>query len=214
MGQGYFIDLSAVALVGYLVGAIPFSYLAGKVFAGLDLREHGSGNLGATNSFRLLGPKIAIGVLIGDVAKGFLPVYFAAQIAPENVVPTNWLMLVGAFSAVLGHMFSPYVKFSGGKGVATATGAYLALAPAAIGISAVIFFLVFAAKRIVSLASMAGAVTLPVAIYVLDWTGVVPSHSSLFIVSVLVAIVMLGKHHSNIKRLLAGEEPALQRTRR
>ena len=214
MGQGQIIDISTVGLISYLVGAIPFSFLAGKAFGGIDLRKHGSGNLGASNTFRSLGPRIAVGVLILDVAKGFFPVYFAAQMAPRGVVPDHWLMLVAAFFAVVGHMFSPYVRFGGGKGVATATGAFLALSPAAIGVTVVIFAFVFAAKRIVSLASIAGAVALPIVVFVLDRTNVAPSHWSLFAVSVLMTLVMLVKHHSNIKRLLAGEEPVLQRTRR
>ena len=208
------IDIVVVAVASYLIGAVPFSYLAGKAFAGLDLRRHGSGNLGASNTFRLLGPRIAVAVLIGDVAKGFVPVFFAGAIAPRGVMPVHWLMLVAAFFAVLGHMFSPYVRFSGGKGVATTTGAFLALSPIAIGATFVIFILVFAARRIVSLASITSAAALPVVVLVLDRTGLSRSHWSLLAVSILIAVVMLAKHHSNIKRLLAGEEPALQRTRR
>ncbi|MEJ2721463.1 MAG: glycerol-3-phosphate 1-O-acyltransferase PlsY [bacterium] len=208
------LDSIVVAVVAYLAGAIPFSYIAGKVFAGIDLREHGSGNLGASNTFRLLGGKIAVGVLLGDMAKGFLPVYFAASIAPTGTVPEHWLMLVAAFFAVIGHLFSAFVGFSGGKGIATTAGALLALSPPVFLVSFVVFAVVFAAKRIVSLASLAGAVTLPVAVFVLDRTGIVPSHWSLQVVSILITIAVVAKHHSNIKRLLAGEEPALHRSKR
>ena len=103
---------------------------------------------------------------------------------------------------------------SRGKGVATTTGAFLALSPAALGVTFVVFAVTFAAKRIVSLASITSAAALPVVVFVLDKTGAAPSHWSLLAASVLIAVVMLAKHHSNIKRLLAGEEPVLQRTRR
>ncbi|UCG52986.1 MAG: glycerol-3-phosphate 1-O-acyltransferase PlsY [Candidatus Latescibacterota bacterium] len=207
------IDLLIVAIVGYLAGAIPFSYIAGKVFAGIDLRKHGSGNLGASNTFRLLGAKIAIGVLVGDVGKGFLPVYFAPACGLTGTIADHWLMLAAAFFAVVGHMFSVFVGFSGGKGVATAAGAYLALAPLALLITFVVFAVVFAGKRIVSLASLSGAVALPIIVVLLNVTGIAISHWSLLAVSILITIVVLVKHHSNIKRLLAGEEPALGRTR-
>ncbi len=207
-------DLIVVGVVAYLAGSIPFSYIAGKTFAGIDLREHGSGNLGASNTFRLLGGKVAAVVLILDIAKGFLPVYFAASIAPRGGVPEHWLMLLAAFFAVIGHMFSVFVRFSGGKGIATTAGALLALSPPVFLVSFVVFALVFAAKRIVSLASLSGAVALPFAVFVLDRTGIAPSHWSLQAVSILITLVVVGKHHSNIRRLIAGEEPALQRTKR
>jgi glycerol-3-phosphate acyltransferase PlsY len=214
MAAGAIVDVGLVGLAAYLIGAIPFSYIAGKTFARIDLREHGSGNLGASNTFRLLGSRIAVAVLAGDVAKGFVPVFLASWMAPYDSVPAHWLMLVAALMAVLGHMFSPYVRFSGGKGVATTTGAFLALSPAALGVTFIVFAAVFAARRIVSLASISSAAALPIVVFALDRTGVSKAHWSLLTVSILIAVVMLVKHHSNIKRLLAGEEPALQRTRR
>jgi glycerol-3-phosphate acyltransferase PlsY len=208
------VDLIVVGVVAYLSGAIPFSYIAGKTFAGIDLREHGSGNLGASNTFRLLGPKVALAVLIGDVAKGFLPVYFAPSIAPLATVSGQWLMLVAAFFAVIGHMFSVFLRFSGGKGIATTAGVLLALSPPAFLGSFVVFAGVFVAKRIVSLASLAASVALPIVVIVLDKTGIAPSHWSLLAVSILITLVVVGKHHSNIRRLMAGEEPELQRKKR
>jgi glycerol-3-phosphate acyltransferase PlsY len=208
------LDIVVVVLVSYLAGAISFSYIAGRVFGGIDLRRHGSGNLGASNTYRLLGARIAFAVLAGDVAKGFVPVYFAPLYAPSNAVSGHWLMLVAGFFAVIGHMYSVVVGFQGGKGVATAAGVFLALSPLGLLVTAAVFAAVFAARRIVSLASITGAVVLPFAVLVLDKTGIAPSHWSLFAASTATSVVVLIKHHSNIKRLLAGEEPALQRTKR
>jgi glycerol-3-phosphate acyltransferase PlsY len=208
------IDVVAVMLVGYIAGAIPFSYIAGRVFGGVDLRRHGSGNLGASNTFRLLGGKIALGVLAGDIAKGYLPVFLAPAYAPSGAVPGHWLMLVAAFFAVVGHMFSVFVGFSGGKGIATTAGAFLALSPLALLVTFGVFALVFAAKRIVSLASITSVTVLPFVVLLLDKTGVEPSHWSLLAVSAALTVVVLVKHHGNIRRLLAGTEPALQKVKR
>jgi glycerol-3-phosphate acyltransferase PlsY len=208
------VDILVVTLVSYLAGAVPFSYIAGKLFGGIDLREHGSGNLGASNTYRLLGGKVALGVLAGDVAKGFLPVFLAPAYAPYGAVSGHWLMLVAGFFAVIGHMFSVFVRFSGGKGVATTAGAFLALSPLGVSSAFAVFAVVFAAKRIVSLASICGAIVLPWAVLLLDKTGIAPSHGSLFAVSLATSVVVIVKHHANIKRLLAGEEPVLQRTKR
>jgi len=214
MAADRFIDFAVVAVVAYLAGAIPFSYIAGKVFGGIDLRKHGSGNLGASNTFRLLGGRVALAVLAGDIAKGFLPVYFAPAVAPSSAVPAHWLMLAAAFFAIVGHMFSVFVRFSGGKGIATTAGAFLALSPRVLLVTLGVFIVVFAVKRIVSLASIASALALPFVVLLLGKTGVEPSHGSLFAASVLIAAVVLAKHRGNMKRLLAGTEPALHRVKR
>lgn len=213
MERAALLDIVAVALVSYLAGAVSFSYVAGRVFGGIDLRRHGSGNLGASNTYRLLGGRIALAVLAGDVAKGFLPVYFAPAYAPMGAVSDHWLMIVAGFCAVIGHMYSVFVGFQGGKGVATTAGVFLALAPWGLLVAAIVFAAVFAAKRIVSLASIAGAAALPLAVLALDRSGVAPSHWSLLAVSAAVSVVVLVKHQANIRRLLAGEERTLQRTK-
>jgi glycerol-3-phosphate acyltransferase PlsY len=207
-------DLLLAALAGYLAGAVPFSYIAGRVFGGVDLRRHGSGNLGATNTFRLLGARIAVVVLALDVAKGFVPVAVAPALGATGHVPREWLMLTAAFFAVIGHMFSVFVSFAGGKGIATTAGAFAALAPWPLVTAAAVFGLVFAAKRIVSLASIVSAVVFPIAIFVLDRTGLAPAPWPLRAASVLVTVVVLVKHRSNMRRLLRGEESVLQRIRR
>ena len=203
--------LVVVIVVGYFAGAIPFSYIAGRAFAGIDLREHGSGNLGASNSFRYLGPWVAILVLVCDIAKGFVPAYFAPDLSLNSDIPGHWLMLAAGFSAVIGHMFSVFVGFRGGKGIATTAGAFIALAPLALAWTFVIWALMLAATRIVSLASMTAAIALPVVVVVIGYFGFASYHWSLLVLAVVMTIVVMVKHRSNIQRLMAGQEPALSR---
>lgn len=214
MTGGGLIDIFVVALVSYLAGAIPFSYIGGRVFGGIDLRREGSGNLGASNTFRLLGGKLALVVLAADVAKGFVPVIIAPDLASSGAVTREWLMLTAAFFAVIGHMFSVFVSFAGGKGVATTAGAFLALAPWGLLATLAVFAGVFAAKRIVSLASVTCAVVFPIAVFLLDRAGIAEARWPLLAASVVISVVVLFKHRANIKRLVRGEERVLQRIKR
>jgi len=180
--------------VSYLTGAIPFSYIAGKMLKGVDLRQHGSGNLGASNTFRILGAVPGAVVLLLDIAKGFVPVFVAGKLAASYGLPVHWITLACAFAAVFGHMYSVYLRFSGGKGIAT-----------------VVWVVVFAVRRIMSLATLSAAASLPVFVYLsgrLEWW---PSHWSYTAVSILLVIVIFQKHRSNLSRLLAGTEPVLAR---
>jgi len=203
--------LLLVIIGSYLLGAIPFSYLAGRVFEGIDLREHGSGNLGASNTFRILGAQAGGVVLVLDVAKGFFPVFVAGKLAASAGAPVYLYTLPAAVAAVMGHMFSVYLRFGGGKGVATSGGAYLALSPIAVVCAFAVWLMVFAAKRIVSLASLGAAVALPIAVYLVDRFDLWPSHWSYTAVTVVVSLVVIFKHRSNIRRLMSGSEPALAR---
>jgi glycerol-3-phosphate acyltransferase PlsY len=205
---------AVVAVIGYVAGAIPFSYVAGRMFGGIDLREHGSGNLGASNTFRLLGPKIASVVLVGDIAKGFLPVYFAPALASTDRSDALWAMLVAGFFAVLGHMFSCFVGFRGGKGIATTAGAFLALDPWALLATFAVWASVMAQTRIVSVASMAAAVALPFVVYLFGRLGIGTGGRSVLVLAIAVTVIVIAKHRSNIQRLMAGTEPVLQRTKR
>lgn len=183
--------------LAYLVGATPTSYLMGRLVFGIDLREHGSGNLGATNTFRVLGWTAAVPVAIVDVAKGFAPVMFFPRW--DNAMEPEWALAYGA-AAIVGHVFSVYVRFKGGKGVATSAGVFLALAPWAVLIGLVAWAAVVAVTRIVSLGSLAAAVTLPVAVY---FTG--EPEVELWLAVGLACFVTYA-HRSNIGRLLRGEE--------
>jgi glycerol-3-phosphate acyltransferase PlsY len=208
------ISLVVVILVSYLAGSIPFSYIAGKLRSGIDLREHGSGNLGASNTYRILGPKIALVVLIADIAKGFLPVFFAPMIAWQNDISSLWLMLAAALFSVVGHSYSIYLKLQGGKGIATSAGAFLALTPWACLTAVAVWGLVLAAKRIVSLASLAAAIALPFIVYLFGKLNISSTHWSLLAVSIVISIVVIIRHRSNIQRLMGRREPALARKKR
>jgi len=204
------ITLALVLVGSYFVGGIPFSYLAGA-WRGIDLRKHGSGNLGATNTFRILGGKMALGVLVLDIAKGLAPVLLARTWDHVGHEPVH--EMAAAVGAVLGHLFSPYLRFSGGKGIATSAGAFLALAPWAFLCALSVFIIVFALRRIVSLASLAAAVTLPVAVFYLEKVGVEAKSKGVLWASIVVTLFVIVKHRSNIKRLMAGTEPRLARRR-
>jgi acyl phosphate:glycerol-3-phosphate acyltransferase len=181
----------------YLLGATPTSYLAGRLGRGIDLREHGSKNLGATNVYRLLGWKYAIPVGLFDVAKGAIPV---ALFGPWAAGPA-WSPPVLGAAAVLGHMFSPYVAFKGGKGVATAAGMFLALAPLAGLIAVPVWGLCLWLTGYVSLSSIVAVLTFPV------WVRLtVPDAPSTFWASVALAALIVVAHRANIRRLAQGTE--------
>ena len=183
-------------VIGYVFGSIPTSYLAGRI-AGTDLRQHGSKNLGATNVYRVLGWKYAIPVALVDIAKGAIPVALAAATSFHE----EWLPLLVGVAAVAGHVFSVFLHFKGGKGVATAAGVVLALAPGPLGVSALVWVVVLATTGFVSLASMLGAVTFPIAIRLLSPTSVY-----VFWAGVVLAAFILFTHRANIGRLLTGRE--------
>ncbi|HJP84353.1 MAG TPA: glycerol-3-phosphate 1-O-acyltransferase PlsY [Gemmatimonadaceae bacterium] len=187
-------------LIAYLAGSIPSAYIAGRV-RGIDLRQHGSGNLGATNVVRVLGPRIGGAVFLADFLKGFLPVYYLPIVA-DTLQPQLWALIYGV-AAILGHVKPIFLLGrGGGKGVATASGVFTALAPVPMVISMAVWIVVFAIYRYVSLASLCGAVVLPVAIYVLHRDA----HSPVFIASVIIAAFVFWTHRANIGRLRRGEE--------
>jgi glycerol-3-phosphate acyltransferase PlsY len=187
-------------VLSYLAGSIPSAYLAGKV-RGVDLRKHGSGNLGATNVVRVLGAKIGGVVFLADVMKGFLPVYFLRSYT-EAPHPELWALAYGA-AAILGHVKPIFLLGKGGgKGVATATGVFLALAPVPVLITNAVWIITFYFTRYVSLASLLAAAVLPVAILALYRDP----QSPVFIASILIASFVFWTHRANIGRLRRGEE--------
>ena len=197
-------------VLAYVAGSIPAAYIAGKVTRGIDLRQHGSGNLGATNVYRVLGAKVAVVVLLFDAAKGAVPVlWFPRLIAPpvsDAGTLTLWAIGFGV-AAIIGHVRPVFLLWKGGgKGVATASGVFGALAPAAIAITLLVWLGVLVISGYMSLASLAGAVVLPVAIAVMRGL-----RSPLFAVSIVVAAFVFWTHRSNIGRLRRGEEPRFGR---
>jgi acyl phosphate:glycerol-3-phosphate acyltransferase len=187
-------------LLSYLAGSIPSAYLAGKA-RGVDLRKHGSGNLGATNVARVLGAKTGAVVFLADLLKGFLPVFFLPRYT-ETLQPGFWALVFGV-AAIAGHVKPIFLLGKGGgKGVATASGVFLALAFVPMLISEVLWILVFYITRYVSLASLVGAAALPIAILI--WSH--DPRSPVFVASVVIATFVFWTHRANIGRLRRGEE--------
>jgi len=184
--------------LSYLLGATPTSYWVGRAFHGIDLRQHGSGNLGATNALRVMGWQWAVPVMIVDVAKGFVPVRFFPGFADAAF---GWTLAFGA-AAIFGHMFSLWVGFRGGKGVATSAGVFLALAPWAVLAAFVVWSVAAAATRYVSVASIGAALALPVLVALTPHRG----GSALLWFTVALALLVIWAHRSNVRRLVRGEE--------
>jgi acyl phosphate:glycerol-3-phosphate acyltransferase len=203
----------AVVVIGsYLLGSIPFGYLAGRI-AGIDIRKCGSGNVGATNVIRTLGKGYGYPVFIADFLKGFGAVKVSLLIAAR--AQSEWssaelLGILAAISSVIGHSFPVWLRFKGGKGVATSAGALLGLAPVAALVGAAIWILTFWLTRYVSVASIAAAAALPFVILITTWLSRTAS-KSLFYSSVCLAAVVIWRHRSNLSRLMRGTEPRFTR---
>jgi glycerol-3-phosphate acyltransferase PlsY len=192
---------AAWVLVSYLLGSIPAALIAGRWMRGLDLREFGSGNLGATNVYRVLGLKAALGVFAFDVAKGLLPVLLFPRWTPG--APSGLTPILYGVAAIVGHIRPIYLRGQGGgKGVATATGVFFALAPVPMLLALSVWAAVFALTRFVSLASVFAAGALPFAVAI--WYG---AGSSLFAGSAAVALFVVWTHRKNLERLRLGTEP-------
>lgn len=192
-----------IAVAAYLIGSLPTGYLAGRV-KGVDIRTVGSGNIGATNAFRILGKKVGILVLVVDGLKGFCACEFIPPVLvryfPGMAGQQDYLYLVAGVSAILGHNFTCWLRFKGGKGIATSCGVLFALSPVAGATAVVVWFAVFLTSRYVSLASIAAAASLPVAAWL--------SHGGPVMICVFAGMGAMAiiKHRSNIKRLLSGTE--------
>ena len=194
--------IALLLLAAYLIGAFPSSYVVARAVRGIDLRQHGSGNLGATNAYRVLGWKAATPVFVLDILKGWFPTFFFPwwDGSPE----WRWVLGYGA-AAIVGHVFSIYVRFKGGKGVATGAGVFLALAPAAVLIALVVWGTLLYLTGTVSIASIAAAAVLPVAVWLLRAPYIVVG------LAVALSAFVIYAHRSNIRRLLRGEEPTFKR---
>ncbi len=204
-----------VAVAAYLLGSIPTGFLVARA-KGIDIRSVGSGNIGATNAMRALGKPAGIFVLLMDAAKGWLACHLAVYIycaaTPETINSLsatfgqieNCVIIAGIF-AVLGHNFPCWLRFKGGKGIATSAGVYLALAPWAMLIAVVVFLLALLATRYVSVGSISAAMALPAAVWIL------PPHNLLLgIVTTVLGLMAIYKHKGNLQRLVAGTESRLQ----
>jgi len=184
-----------LVIFSYLLGSVPSGLIIGKL-SGLDVRKAGSGNIGATNLARLLGKKIGLLTLVADTAKGLIPILLAQEIGLSD--PISALVGIAAF---LGHVYPIFLKFKGGKGVATGFGVLLGLAPLATTILLLIFAAVAVMTRIVSLSSMVSAVAAPLVLWLFYYS---PTY---IIMAALIAIMIVFRHYANIQRLLNGTEP-------
>lgn len=194
--------LPALVLVAYLLGSIPFGLILAKLFGGKDVREYGSGNIGATNVSRVAGPLAGIFTLLLDTLKGMTAVWVAGRFIGHSAL---WMTLAG-FAALVGHCFPVWLRFKGGKGVATALGVFLMLCPLAALAAFILFLLVFVFWRYVSLASIAAAAAMPLLIYFL-WAPPNAPPLAVTFGTLLAAALVIYKHKANLQRLLSGAEP-------
>ena len=192
----------ALLLVSYLLGSIPFGVILAKFLGGADVRKAGSGNIGATNVARVAGPAAGVLTLLLDAAKGWFAVWLAARLMHGE---TGFLVAAGFF-ALLGHCFPLWLRFRGGKGVATAAGAFAALCPEAMIAALILFALVVWFWRYVSLGSLAAAATIPLFVYFL-WAPHFAPPNVVTLGSLAISAVVIFKHSGNIGRLVRGEEP-------
>jgi glycerol-3-phosphate acyltransferase PlsY len=219
-----------VVLGAFFLGSLPWGLWLGRLLRGVDVRRHGSGNLGAANVYRVLGPGLGIAVLLLDAGKGVAAVFLARALLHSDLPagvgvgvgvgtgggvgglvgagpqPVDWPGLLALGAAVLGHSFTPFARFRGGKGAATAAGAWGVVAPLPLAIALGVWVIVFVIRRIVSLASVLGAVALPIATC---WLRPRPWADPVAWLSVVTGVLIVVRHRSNLSRLAAGSERPL-----
>ena len=206
------LEIISLVLLAYLTGSLPSAVWVGKMFYKIDVREYGSGNAGATNTFRVLGKKAGIPVLFLDILKGWISVYYAWLLSNSYDLNLNQPdlffenQLVFGIAAVFGHLFPIYTGFRGGKGIATMLGLLIGLSPIAASYSLIVFVIVLLISRYVSLASMIASITFP--LYVILILNSINESENLF--AIFVPILSLITHQKNIERLLRGEETKIK----
>ena len=204
MTQPEAIACLVAALASYAIGATPFGYFAGKM-RGVDIRQHGSGNIGATNVFRVLGKRVGIPVFILDMLKGWVPVMLTRWMLVERDIPSDWPAIAAAVGAVLGHNFTFWLQFKGGKGIATSAGVLVALLPIPLAAAVVFWLILFFATRYVAVASIGASLMVAVSPAALHlWRG--EPGLPLVGFGLLLGLLAVWRHRSNIHRLLNGTE--------
>lgn len=214
------LSILIVVLLSYLIGAIPSSLWTGKFFFNIDIREHGSGNAGATNTFRILGWKAGTAVLLFDFGKGLLCTTVISQLAwsigdGPAILYSNWepeamIVIFAGVAAVIGHMYPVYSNFSGGKGAATACGMLYGIEPVSISISLAIFLIIMFSTRFVSLGSIISSLIYPFSQLTLRYIFHWDIDGSIILFSSIIAFGIVIKHKANIRRLLQGNENRIQ----
>jgi len=189
-------------IICYLIGSIPTSFLIAKYLKGIDIREYGSGNVGATNTARVVGKLPGILVLVIDILKGLVCVTLVAKLFVKsgvNIEPATYALMLGSM-AIIGHVWTIFLGFKGGKGIATSSGVIIGVAPKIFLIALAIWIIVFAWKRYVSLASIVSAVSIPVMLAAMSYPP------SFVLITSIICGITIYRHYSNIKRLVRGEE--------
>jgi glycerol-3-phosphate acyltransferase PlsY len=200
------IAYASIAVVAYLLGSIPFGFLLARYILGLDIRTTGSGNIGATNVART-SRRLGLATLLLDAAKGYVAVMFAPTVAAAwdpATLDRSVVYAVAAFFAIAGHIFPVWLRFRGGKGVATSVGAFLAMDPVVIALALALFAILAVAFRYVSLASITSIGVYPALAY---WFHRGEYSSLVTYILIATAVMIIARHHANIRRLLAGTEP-------
>ncbi len=210
-------ELILLILIAYIVGSTPTSIIVSRLKYKADIREHGSGNAGATNVFRTFGWKPALLVTLVDVFKGWLPAYIAGHLDSSSILfgsNPDALMILAGFAAVLGHTYTIFAGFKGGKGVGTAAGMLIALFPTALPFCILVFVLTLMTTGIVSLGSMLAATALPITLFIIE--GIMPEAQislTLRVFSLLVPVFIIFTHRSNITRMREGTENRFEKAR-
>jgi glycerol-3-phosphate acyltransferase PlsY len=204
-----------VLAISYVLGSVPSAIWVGKIFKGIDVREHGSGNAGTTNTFRVLGVPFGITVFVLDFMKGFIPSFylsvmafdlFAGPLAPPNWDVEAFLKITAGLFAVIGHMFPIFARFKGGKGAATACGMLFGVEPISIAISFSLFGIIVLTTKYVSLASILSSLSYPIVLFVMRFGLGMDIDGSIIVFSVIIASGIIIKHKANIRRLMEGTE--------
>ena len=207
--------LCAVFLLGYLIGSVPTSIIVGKIVRGIDIREHGSGNAGATNVYRTLGLRLALLVFSIDAGKAAATVLYVTRlrIDPLPIEFALFQIITGLF-IIAGNIWPLFAGFAGGKGVTTSTGIFAALTPVATGCAACVWLVVFFSTGYVSLSSMAASLTLPAMVLLQKVAFHSPIPTSIVLFTLFIPVIIIATHHSNIRRLFSGTERRIRSTRK
>jgi glycerol-3-phosphate acyltransferase PlsY len=199
-------DAVLILIIGYLVGSFPTAILAGKLLRNMDIREHGSGNAGATNVLRVLGWKTALIVLLIDMFKGFVPVFWIAGMIHGQTDTLIFIQILAAVGAIIGHVWTVFAGFKGGKGVGTSAGVFLGLAPVPLVIALIFFTLVVSLSRYVSLGSILSALVFLLVMLLQKYVFLVNVPDVLLYLTVIIVLLIWVLHGANIRRLMNGTE--------
>lgn len=215
------VPIAVITILSYLVGSIPTSIIVAKARRGIDIRQHGSGNAGGTNVFRVLGWKAGVFVIVADMAKGLVATMLIARlmygpIPFENKTPFDdfsVVQIIAGCAAILGHIWTLFAGFKGGKGIATAGGMLIGIAPIEVAISVGVFLIVLLASHYVSLGSLSAAISFPLTMFLRENVFMVDinGYHTLIYFSIAISLLIFFTHRTNIRRLMAGTESRITR---